>query len=29
LDKSGIKILTIEELLKANPKGSNIKIIIW
>jgi large subunit ribosomal protein L18e len=28
LEKSGIKILTIEDLLKANPKGSNIKIII-
>jgi large subunit ribosomal protein L18e len=28
LEKSGIKILTIEDLLKENPKGSNIKIII-
>jgi len=28
LEKAGIKVLTIEDLLKANPKGSNIKIII-
>jgi Ribosomal protein L18E len=28
LEKSGIKALTIEDLLKANPKDSNIKIII-
>jgi ribosomal protein L18E len=29
LEKAGIKISKIEDLLKANPKGSNIKIIIW
>jgi len=28
LEKSNIKILAIEDLLKANPKGSNVKIII-
>ncbi|MGB9674709.1 MAG: 50S ribosomal protein L18e [Nanopusillaceae archaeon] len=28
VEKVGSKLITIEELLKANPKGSNVKIII-
>ena len=28
VEKAGSKIIGIEELLKANPKGSNVKIII-